>query len=900
MKSGDFQSGLQGQESIAAAPAPLVPVAVGMMAGVVTDSVLAVPTWAAIALVGLGGGLLAWGKSQKVDKSKGQKGEHAGGPPEADRDGGCEIGISHQREKGLSHQGRPHRRWVGTLAVIVAAVGLGALRHAIADRWVADNHIVFCTGSEPVLVQIRGRVMTEPTVVEPPPDAPRAFPTGPKTRFVMEATEIAGEDAPIAVCGKVAVAVKDVLLSLQVGDCIQMTGWLYRPRGTQNPGGYDWARHQRRSGILAGFSCEHAESVIVTAKADGGGWRGLLGRVRARLNGYLLDDAFEETDPGAGIMGAMVMGARSAVPKAMNEAFVRTGNAHFLAASGMNVAWLAMVAWGIMRLIGAYYRTTTMLVALLIASYVLLAEPQPSIFRAGIVGVLLCLTIYRRGRYNALNALALSAVVVLLIDPMDVFRPAFQYSFLAVLALMHLFPPVTRTIGSWFMRMRLPGVARSFDSSIEDPLAALIDPEPVSPVVQVRRKLGFWAGQTLALSFSAWLITAPLSCYYFDKLTPLGWLQTMLLWFLAMPVTVVGYVTLLAGAVFPSSGVVMGPLLKFGTDLMIAEVQLLARIPGTMVDGRSPSIWWTAAAYATLGMWVYRRSWIPWRHGFKVAAVLLLAWWAIPARWVQAESGALNAWVLAVGDGNANVVELPGGSVLMYDCGTRSQYDAGVAAAALLRQRGISRIDTVVVSHPNFDHFSGIETLAGEFEIGRIVVNDQFERLAAADSSARRFLARMKERGVAIETVRAPCSLAEGGPVKAEVLWPPAEQEWKAFDANESSTVLRVEYAGRSILLTGDVSEVGMGALMSRRGGVTADVLILPHHGSVTMNTARFIAAVDPQFVVRSSGQNRQATTNGIERLVGERRYVSTADDGCATIRIEEGKLTACGMASGE
>jgi competence protein ComEC len=891
----------------AAPPAPLLPLAVGLIVGIVADSALTPPLWLALLPLAVGAVLIVLtARRLRLAPPQGANVEcrienvERLAPGDVPPDTGLApapfstFSILHSQFSFAAWLQRfaPRSAW---LAVVLAGIALGLLRHAVADRCLPADHIVLCVGKGPILAQVCGRILSPPSVSQPAPHLPRVFPTGPRTRFILDAEEIAGEDGPVLVSGRAAVVVRDALLSARVGDRVRITGWLYRPPSAQNPGAYDWALHQRRAGLHVGLSCDHAESVVVLSKSALGGWRGVLQAVRTRLRGYLLNEAFtDEDDPGAGVIAAMVLGERSAVSKAMNEAFVKTGNAHFLAASGMNVAWLALTGWGVLRLLGAHYRTSTTVVALLILSYVLVAEPQPSILRAGIVGLLACATIYVRGTYHALNSLALATVVVLMVDPMDVFRPAFQYSFLAVLALMHLCPYFAKMLGSFFLRMNLPGIARSFDSTIHDALLLGVTDEATSPYVRWRRTLAYWMGQLLALSLSAWLITAPLSCYYFNNFTPIGWLQTMLLWFIALPVTVVGYVTLLVGAVFPSSGVLLGPLLKIGTDLMTGTVHLLARLPATLVDGRSPSIWWVACTYGVLWLWVYRRHWLPIRHGFKVLLVVLVVWWAVPPRWRQADGDALNLWALSVGNGNANIIELPDGRVFVYDFGTRSGFDSGSIGAAFLTHRGIRHIEAVFVSHPNFDHFAGVESLAARFEIGCVVVNDHFERLAVQEEepSTTRFLKRVAELGIPLRVLHGPQVFEDAGGAKIEVLWPPAADRQQAANANESSTVLRITYQGRRILLTGDIREMGMAGLL-HGADPRADVLLLPHHGGVASGTAQFIEAVDPQAAIRSSGQSRRLTTNAIEQLVGRRRYFNTADDGCVHVRIHNGQLTA-------
>ena len=72
-------------------------------------------------------------------------------------------------------------------------------------------------------------------------------------------------------------------------------------------------------------SCKLEESVGIERR-DGGGWRGAVQQVRSRLTGYLVENTFPEDDPGGGVVAAMVLAQRSAVPRTINEAFVRTGH----------------------------------------------------------------------------------------------------------------------------------------------------------------------------------------------------------------------------------------------------------------------------------------------------------------------------------------------------------------------------------------------------------------------------------------------------------------------------------------------------------------------------------------------------------------------------------------------
>lgn len=804
----------------------------------------------------------------------------------------------------LARRGHGYSAWIG---LVLAGAAVGGVRHAVADRWLASNHVVFLVDDEPILARVSGRVVSTPRLTEPAENRRLAYRTGPRTRFVLDAAEIAGPDGPVRVRGRVAVSVHDAVLDLHDGDRVSITGWLYRPLGPRNPGAYDWATHQRRNGLYVGLSCRHGAGVRVLSRGAASGVLGLAQRARARLRGYLLDDAFADDDPAAGVITAMVLGERSAVSRAMNEAFVRTGNAHFLAASGMHVAWLSLLGWWILtRLMGMYYRRAAWLVLLLIVSYVLIAEPRPSILRAGIVGVLACLSIIRRGRHHSVNWLAAAAIIILMIDPADLFRPAFGFSFAAVLGLLHLCPRLSTRIAELFAKLKWYRAALAFDKRLYPATLARPIRSAGGLLSGVGGTVAYWAAQLFAIALSQWLITTPLACYYFNVFTLWGWFGSLTTWFLALPATSLGFVTVLSGLVFPSSGEVLRPLTAGATELMVDYVTWLSQLAGPPLDGRSPSVAWVVAVYVVAFLWVKsprwpadrRPAWLRTPHGFKIAGVVLLLWWWVPGRWIKHEPDALHVWMLAVGNGTATIIELPNGKVLAYDFGTRSSFDAVPLGVGFLQHRGIRRLDAVFVSHANFDHFSAITGLAEKFEIGRVIVNDHFESFSQEHTTGRRFLDELRDAGIPVEIMRGPRTWEDTGEVRVESIWPPASGAQRFLDANDSSTVLRLTYQGRSILLTGDIAEFAMGKLLERHD-LDADALALPHHGSVVANTPAFIAAVSPEIAVRSSAESRNSTISGIEDLVSGMTYLGTADDGCVRITIRDGRITAASMADG-
>jgi len=777
--------------------------------------------------------------------------------------------------------------WVG-MGVILAAVGLGAARHDLAFRRWPANHVARLVGSAPTLGTIRGTIIDGPIVASR--DAGRGLPryaAGAQTRFVVDTIALIDTaGATHGVSGRAAVHVGAGVAGVQPGDVVEVFGLLGRVPGPANPGEFDRRLALRRDGILVQVSANTPEAVRVVARPASAGPRRWLAAARRVLSAALRQTGSGAADESAGsVADAMVLAQRSRVERTINEAYQRTGNSHLLAASGLNVAWLALFVWMIGFALNLHYRTTTLLVLLTLAAYGVVAEPNPPILRAVIMGAAACAAVLMRRRVNVVNWLAAAAIVLLLFNPCLLFAASFQLTFAVVVGLVVL----SRRVLNPIERAQLAAAG----------LSPMPDDVAASSANSVLRAAGWWqalidlvgAGSMCALA--AWLSGLPLAAYWFGAIAPWGFITSFVLAPLAGLVTILGFVKLVLAFVLPPSVAATGPMLNGVIWLMNWLVRRFAEIPGTYVQVGRPHVIWVVACYLLLGLAVvWNRSVVKaWREKLRigrgaiiVAAIGLLAWPFVPMqRWMR-PGDAVKVWTLAVGNGTATVLELPDGRTLLYDCGSRSPVDvAERTVVPFLRQRGIGAIDAAFVSHPDADHFSGIEGVARAMPIRRLLINEHFEDFGADQPEAMAMLRRVGELGIPIERIRSGWKLTGGG-AEVECVWPPPAGAYMTSD-NSSSTVVRVTFGGRRMLLPGDIDNYALDQLTAA-GGIGCDVLQLPHHGGVTNSTEAFLAAANPIVCIRSSGQRERETVNGIQRLVGAREYFSTAEDGCVEVTL--------------
>jgi competence protein ComEC len=233
-----------------------------------------------------------------------------------------------------------------------------------------------------------------------------------------------------------------------------------------------------------------------------------------------------------------------------------------------------------------------------------------------------------------------------------------------------------------------------------------------------------------------------------------------------------------------------------------------------------------------------------------IGVALLLLPRGVPARWLGAvwllplllppvarpAIGEFMLTVLDVGQGLAAVVRTRG-HTLVFDTGARFSADFDAGSAVLLpylRHHGISRVDTLIVSHGDNDHIGGARELTAGIRVGRILSSVP-ERLPG--SGALPCVAGQRWRWDGVDFV---------------VLHP--EVGYRGSE-NNRSCVLKIGRGRQSALLAGDIEAAAEQWLVRRRAPeLRAAVLIAPHHGSRTSSTPAFIAAVAPRHALFAAG----------------------------------------------
>jgi len=529
----------------------------------------------------------------------------------------------------------------------------------------------------------------------------------------------------------------------------------------------------------------------------------------------------------AAIVSAVGVGVRQLVTREQWDEFALTGTTHLMAISGLHVGLAASVGFiASLAFIGPLRRRGTLLVPALVAGTVF----------AVVYAVISGLGVPSR---RAAVMLAFAAVAIMTRRQVDTMG-AIAVSGMVV----YCSDPVASLA---------PGFQLSFGAVV---LLLWLARQRS----RARRGVSSWLRQLCVVQVFLAFGLLPLTALLFQRVAvvaPLANLVAVPLFsFVIVPLVLFG---LAAGGIadlaLEVAAWVVGQVSRLVTAL--ASVSLVdAHIAA--VEGQAWLFLLLALAWVALP-----RGW-PGRYAAVIGVVAIFAWRPLPP-----PDRCFDAWFLDVGQGLAIVIQA-GDQVMLYDAGVAWRGGGSVAEQVVLpflASRGVRRIDWLVVSHGDLDHSGGVSAVLAAAEVGRLLAGETLMGIEAV--GCRKGMSWVAHR------------------VRFEVVHPGG-----AFGApgNDGSCVVRIASGPHAMLLTGDIEAEAERILVQSATDISADVALVPHHGSLTSSSVPFVDSVRPLYAVISAGY---ANRWGFPKAAVVRRWrdkgaqvLTTATTGAVFFRV--------------
>jgi len=768
--------------------------------------------------------------------------------------------------------GKNHRHYMAAYVVLCCFTCLGAIR-LINYNFAAQNDIRNLIADQPTLATIAGVIITEPYINKQKQQPFTNFRfTDPATSFYLKVRKVKAVTGWVNAAGTVLMRVDEPVLDLKAGNYIQAYCWLARPGQPTNPGQFNTALYLQRKNIFVIATVKSRQSMDLLQTGQKKTFIRLKSWLRQKAAEALLPGP-EPENQGQALLEALLLGRRANIDSRTYAAFEKTGLLHFISLSGMHLGIITGIIWWLCKLAGLMKRSRAVICIIAIAVFVLVVPPREPTLRAAIMVWVFCISFLFRRRFNSLNTLSLAAIILLLIRPTCLFDAGWQLSFASVLGLLlfcrriHLF---------LYEKITSPPVGKK------------------PPLTRPFYRITSWPGpdllQLFSTSFTAWLGGAGILLYHFNTITPLTCVWTAIVFPLLVLILTMGFLKILLAFLLPTAAMVLGIAAETLCGSLIRVVELMAKVDiSHILIGHVP-VGFVVVYYLLIltAAFVCLRNILLKKVIVTVVAVGMVLF-AGTLKWQRTYPDKLLLTALDVGHGQAVLAQPPCGKNILFDAGSLYQNNAGrKIVTAFMRYSGINRIHAIAVSHSHPDHINAIPEILASSRVDAVYANRAFieETHNKPNGTAGTLRKILAESGREIKSLAN--QLTAGKDLEIKILWPtePAFDE-PALDLNDKSTVYLVKFHTINILLCSDVGKYPQGRLLVLLPDLKADVVVVPHHGSVRSREPGFLESLGADFLICSCDQTQyERIIPTYEKMPGS--FFCTASDGAVTVTVAD------------
>ena len=339
----------------------------------------------------------------------------------------------------------------------------------------------------------------------------------------------------------------DEAMNLNYGDLLAFSVPVEAVPPPKNPEEFDYRQYLERRGVKGRVYLKQGEW-INTGVNEGNPVYAFAYRFRDRMLQALQRCGVTEDEFGVG--AAILLGYDESLPAQVRQNYVAAGSMHILCVSGMHVGIIYLLASFILNLFGKGRRRffiRRLILLLLVWFYALLTGLSPSIVRSALMisFVLFGEMMHRKG--FALNSIAASAFILLLIDPNNLFAIGFQLSYVAVVGIFML-------------------------------------QKPIYNLIYVPNKFLDKVWEITTVSLAAQVATMPFAIYYFKQFTPYFWLSNLFMTPLSFLV-IMAVMLLLVFSWVPLVNVAFGKVVWISLHVMNETASWIERLPCSLIKG---------------------------------------------------------------------------------------------------------------------------------------------------------------------------------------------------------------------------------------------------------------------------------------------------------------------------
>ena len=564
----------------------------------------------------------------------------------------------------------------------------------------------------------------------------------------------------------------------------------------------------------------YGEEGLTVTESDENAFNDLPARLRRQI-GQRIDYLFPKDV--AGFARALLLGDSSQMSYEDSTAFSVSGISHVIAVSGLHVSILCAVVAHL-----CFHRRHLLAIIgiPILFFFAAVAGFTPSVVRACIMQALVILSMVLDREYDPATALAFSALIILIVNPLTITAVSFQLSVACMVGIYAFSNRIHKYLisGRWAANAAGKGIS-----------ACLLR----------------MTVKSVSISFSVWILTTPLCAIHFGAVSIVSIFTNLLtVWLVSFIFCGIMFACAATLVWLPLASVIAW-ISTWPMRFIKLVASALSQIPYAAVyTGSKYIVMWLIFCYFMLALFALFRFKRP---GLLICCMMLSLVVACGAGTVTEKLVTQRVTVLDVGQGQCIILKY-NDCYYMVDCGGSYDNETADKAAEYLHSKGIFRLDGLILSHYDADHAGAALKLLSRVDVRNLYLPD-----IEPENETR--LSLEAEYGDRIEWVDNEFAIRDC----SITLFPGDDNR----SGNESSICVLFQPENYDILILSDRNRAGELALMDQVALPRLELLVVGHHGSAGATSLELLWETMPQAAAISVGQNTfgHPSEQVIERL---------------------------------
>lgn len=605
------------------------------------------------------------------------------------------------------------------------------------------------------------------------------------------------------------------------GDLIKIQGEYSSPQTARNYKGFDYSQYLKTLKIYGIIKIEEAN---LLKEND-------LNFVLISINNLkqkMIDHANKNMpQKTANLLLGLLIGQKDNIQEDIIKSFRTANLSHILAVSGAHTSYIILGLTYIITKSKAPRRVGYIITIIILLVFIIITGASYSVIRACIMSIITISAKLFYKKENFFISICASLFIILIQNPFAINDIGLKLSFLGTIGIIVF----NKNITEFFIRIKIK--------------------ENIAKV--------------LSLTFSAQLMIMPITILNFNTFSLTFFISNILASPLLGIIIILGFIAIFVSFVLNPISKILFFVLNLFLELLIFISEIVTKIPGSSILVKTPNLVFVITYYILIlfinYFFIIKKN--PIRRFQKkiikictiknikriikiIARIFLII--SFLTMLVRVINPTLKIYFIDVGQGDCTLVITPKGKKILIDGGEGKNE----ILLPYLLDRGINKIDYIIISHFDSDHCNGLIEVMEKIKVGKVIVSKQ----PGESEEYRNILEIIKRKNIEAYVVKAQDRITIEKDLYINILNPAGKLEFN--DLNNNAMVAKLIYKNFSMLFTGDIEKAEENIAQKYKNNLKSTILKVAHHGSKTSTNEEFLKYVEPQIALIGVGENNK------------------------------------------